>query len=330
VVLSLILLIFICALFVFIAKKIKIPAVVALILAGFFVSLPYFRNILIGSNSDFIFTLGDVGLISLMFLAGLEVSWKELYKEKKDAFYIAIITSVVSFIIGFLAFFLLGFSLIVSLVIGIAMSVTAEATRAKVLLDLKVLKTRVGSALMGVGIIDDLFGLGLFLILVLILKTSFLRNDLMIVGAIVAFFIGIITSHFFARNHSLIDRLEKALVWIVIPFFFISIGLNFDFSLFVLNPLLLIGMLVLGFSVKFIGVFASRRFVSFSKKQLLLISWAMNSRGAIELALALIAFKALLIPKDIYSSIIVMALVTTAVFPFIITHMIKKDKRIMN
>ena len=105
---------------------------------------------------------------------------------------------------------------------------------------------------------------------------------------------------------------------------------NFDFSLFVLNPLLLIGMLVLGFSVKFIGVFASRRFVSFSKKQLLLISWAMNSRGAIELALALIAFKALLIPKDIYSSIIVMALVTTAVFPFIITHMIKKDKRIMN
>jgi hypothetical protein len=56
----------------------------------------------------------------------------------------------------------------------------------------------------------------------------------------------------------------------------------------------------------------------------------MNSRGALELALALVAFRTGLIHVKLYSALIVMALVTTLVFPFVVTGMIRRDPSIMD
>lgn len=330
VVISLLFLIIICAIFVLLAKKIKVPEVIALILAGLFISIPIIKNNLIGNSLDVVILLGDIGLFSLMYLAGLETSWKELYKEKKDSFILAFVTAVVSFLLGFLGMLAFGFPVIVSFIVGIAMSITAEATRAKVLLDLKVLKTRVGAALMGAGIVDDLFGLCIFVAIMLLLKAGTLYNNVLLVGSIVCFFGGILSHQIFGRWSKSIKFVEKSLTWIIVPFFFIAIGLNFNFTEIIFNPLLLSLVLILGFSGKFVGAFVSKKFLSFNWKQLYLISWAMNSRGAIELALALIAFKVALIPQDVYSSLVVLALISTGVFPFIITRMIKKSKRIMN
>lgn len=78
------------------------------------------------------------------------------------------------------------------------------------------------------------------------------------------------------------------------------------------------------------GTFLIKPFTKFSWKQLHLISWAMNSRGAVELALALIAFRSALIPVELYSSLVVMALITTLTFPVIIIKMIKTESQLMN
>jgi hypothetical protein len=56
----------------------------------------------------------------------------------------------------------------------------------------------------------------------------------------------------------------------------------------------------------------------------------MNSRGAVELVVALIAFRNNLIPIEFYSSLIMMALITTLIFPLVITIMIARQPRIMN
>ena len=74
----------------------------------------------------------------------------------------------------------------------------------------------------------------------------------------------------------------------------------------------------------------TKPFVKLDVKQLYLVGWAMNSRGAVELALALIAISTGLITTRIYSSLVMTALITTLIFPFIITHMIKRNPRIMN
>ena len=60
---------------------------------------------------------------------------------------------------------------------GIAISITAEATKARVLLELKKLRTRIGSAMMGAGIIDDILGLVLFIIVTALFKKVYLKDE---------------------------------------------------------------------------------------------------------------------------------------------------------
>jgi Kef-type K+ transport system membrane component KefB len=91
--------------------------------------------------------------------------------------------------------------------------------------------------------------------------------------------------------------------------------------------LIIIGIAMAG---KLAGTFLTKPFTKLNWKQLHLIGWGMNSRGAIELALALIAFRSALIPVELYSSLVIMALTTTLIFPFVITRMIKKEPGLMN
>lgn len=312
------------------AKKIKLPTVVALIFAGLIVGFPFISKDIIAPNEGFIYILGDIGLVCLMFLAGLESSWKILNKEKKDAFFIAVFAALVPLLLGFAVFLLLGFSVVISLIVGIAMSITAEATKARVLLELKKLRTRVGSAMMGAGIIDDIMGLILFIAVTVLFKTSYLKEDMLIAGAIIAFFGGVIVPTNALKKQPWAKHIENILLWTIVPFFFVSMGLHFDlFSLF-LNPALLILILVIAVGGKLTGALLTKPFIKFKLEQLFLIGWAMNSRGAIELAIVLLAFRTGLIPVGLYSSLVIMTLITTVTFPFIITRMVRKNAKIMD
>lgn len=317
-------------LFASLAKKIKIPNVVALIIAGLIIGFPFIKNIILGPNEQFIFDLGDIGLLSLMFLAGLESSWRVLYSERKDALLIAIFAALTPFLLGFVIFRIMGYSLLISFIVGIAMSITAEATKARVLLEIRKLRTKVGAAMMGAGILDDIFGLSLFILVTFLLKEVYLRGNIIIAFSIVFFFIGILVQEFVGRNYPIVRYIEKGLLIAVIPFFFISIGIHFDFNSLLINPYLVMIVIAIAVTGKIVGTFLVKPFTSLSWKQLHLIGWGMNSRGAVELALVLIAFRSGLIPSELYSSLIIMALFTTMIFPFIIGRMIKKDPKLMD
>ena len=311
-------------------KKIRISSVIVLIFMGLFMGISVVREVIIEPNSDFVYIMGDVGLFALMFLAGLESSWQSLYKEKRGAIFIASFTALIPFLLGLAVFLMMGFSLLVSSIVGICMSVTAEATRARVLLELNKLKTSIGAAMMGAGIIDDVFGLSLFILITYLLNESYIKEDLLIAGAIMMFFVGVLVQKNMGREHKTIKYSEKILFAIIVPFFFISIGLHFDFGSILINSVLLLVILIIAVSSKLIGSFLTKPFTNFSWKQLHLIGWAMNSRGAVELALALIAFRSGLITNGIYSSLIIMAVTTTLIFPFIIMWMVKREPGIMD
>lgn len=327
--LSIILIIVISFLFLNLTNRLKIPSVVSLIVIGIFLTLPGFREIFVGKNEEIIYHLGNFGLFSLMFLAGLGSSLRVLKKEEKDSFYLALFGALIPFSLGFIVFYFLGFSLVVSTVIGLCMSITAEATKAQVLLELGKLKTRVGSAMIGAGIIDDLFGLIGFSILMYFLGVLTFEEHFILFGVLASFFIGLYVQKYF-REHHITKNTEIILNFILVPFFFISMGISFDLlSLFVSFKYLFLIILV-ALIGKMLGIFISKPFVNFSYKQLYLMGWAMNSRGAIELALALLAFRLNLINSEIYSSLVIMALVTTIIFPFMITSLSKNDKFIFN
>ncbi len=330
IIITLIICLLVSFLFTLLAKKLKISVVIGLIVAGIIIGSHTLGRIILEPNTEFILTLGNIGLIVLMFLAGLEISWSMLYKERKDSIYLAFFAFVTPFLLGFLIFLFLRFPVPTAITVGICMSITAEATKARVLLGLGKLKTKIGSLMMGAGIIDDILGMALFALASLWLVHTIATKEIIILfSAILFFFIGIAVHKFIGREIQKIRYLEKILLSFVVPFFFIAMGIHFSLQSITLNPWLLIIIIVVAILGKIFGSLFTKPFTKLKIKQLYLVGWGMNSRGAVELAIAFTAFKVGLLDASIYSSLVVMALVTTLIFPFFIRRMVKKEPNIM-
>jgi len=114
------------------------------------------------------------------------------------------------------------------------------------------------------------------------------------------------------------------------PFFFLNIGLNFSLDYLFVNPLLLAGALVVAFAGKILGTLMVKPFTKLTWRQLYLVGWAMNSRGAVELIIALTAYSYQLIPGEVFSILVVTSLATTLTFPFVIQRHINRNPKIMD
>ena len=86
-----------------VTKKFKMPQVVGALLAGLILG-PAVLNFL--SETDFISQMSEIGVIVLMFTAGLETDIKELKKTGKASFIIALLGVIIPLVGGFgLAYF---------------------------------------------------------------------------------------------------------------------------------------------------------------------------------------------------------------------------------
>ncbi|MFP4466595.1 MAG: cation:proton antiporter, partial [Candidatus Goldiibacteriota bacterium] len=310
------------------AGRLKLPGIIGLIAAGILLGMPMVREELYGGHEHFIKTMGNAGLFALMFLAGLNSSPHLLYRERRNAAVIAVGGFITPLILGAALFVFLGYSFTISLIMGICLSISAEATRAKVLMELGKIQTKVGSVLIGAGLVDD--GIGMIVFLGVILAAGVLSiGELVIIAATLAsFFLGM-GIKILRKKDTLPFSLEKILSFSIVPFFFVSLGLYFEFEMFSLSPYLLITVLAAAIITKLAGAFVIKPFVNLNFRQLHLVGWAMNSRGAIEMAIAMIAVRAGLINNNLYSALIVMAAFTTFIFPFVINAMLKKYPDIM-
>ncbi len=68
---------------------------------------------------------------------------------------------------------------------------------------------------------------------------------------------------------------------------------------------------------------------AFKSDKAYLVGWGMNSRGAVELALAYSAYKLEILNTELYTAIILMTFVSTLIFPLVFTRMVKTNKNIM-
>lgn len=97
-------------------SKIKVPAIIGLILAGIIVG-PNGLNILMRNSSVELF--GTVGLLYIMFLAGLEIDLNEFKKNKYKSIGFGILTFSIPMTLGIIVFnIFLGYSLISSILIA--------------------------------------------------------------------------------------------------------------------------------------------------------------------------------------------------------------------
>ncbi|MCK5416794.1 cation:proton antiporter [Candidatus Parcubacteria bacterium] len=329
-ILKLIIILLISRFFGYFAKRLHLSTVIGLIFAGILIS-SFFKDSLIGSHDHLIFVLSNLGLLALMFLSGLEISGNILYKEERHAIVVTFFTIISSFVLGTLAILLLGFELETALVMGICFGITAEATKARVLIQLKKMNTKIGALLMGTGITNDLVGIFLFIILVYFFTDNISYNEVALISAsVLMFFLGMGVHAVFDRFTLRIKIVEYILLFSIVPFFFVEMGIHFNNSIGSINLWILLVVMIVSMTGQMVGVFFAGPIIKLRPKQLYLLGWGMNAKGAVELAIALIAFKLSLITAELYSSLLITVLVSTILFQIVIFRMVKNNPKIMD
>jgi Kef-type K+ transport system membrane component KefB len=166
-------------------RKFKQPAVVGEILAGIIIGPSLlgsvfpdlFKQIFLDNTRSYgaFDGLANVGIIMLMFIAGAEVDLRQIRSQGKQAISISLLSLLFPFTTGFLCIWFFHdyiFSasttnkLIPSLFFGTALSITALSVIVKVLMDLSIMRTKVGSLVVIAAMINDFLGWILFSIII--------------------------------------------------------------------------------------------------------------------------------------------------------------------
>ncbi|MFO7875848.1 MAG: cation:proton antiporter, partial [Desulfovermiculus sp.] len=113
-------------------------------------------------HTESIRVLSEVGIILLMAYIGIEIDFRDLKKASWAGFMAAIGGFLVPFVLGFLIIQWFGGTAISGLFVGIAVGVTSLATKSRILVDLKLLNTRVAYILMAGALVSDTLALLVF------------------------------------------------------------------------------------------------------------------------------------------------------------------------
>jgi len=100
------------------------------------------------------------------------------------------------------------------------------------------------------------------------------------------------------------------------PVFFAYIGLSFSIHAFS-HPWRIVGVLIVSILTKILGGYLGGRLLKMSHKESLGSGIILNGRGIMELVVANIAYQRQLIDQDLFSTLIIMGIVTTIMTPML-------------
>ncbi len=138
------------------SQKLHLPWVVALIIAGVILG-PQALNIVEATPA--ITFIGEMGLLFLMFMAGLEVRLSELSRMRHDIGVMAIVHLGTTFTVGFIVGYFLGFGPLLMLLMGVVFTSTSVAVVVPSLESAGILHSRIGRSILAKSIVADVSAL---------------------------------------------------------------------------------------------------------------------------------------------------------------------------
>lgn len=152
-----------------IASHFNYPPTLGQFMASFLLAIPFIQESVFTEESlKVINALSELAIVFLLFLGGLKTNLNRIQSCKKETFSIALLGILIPFLLSTLAGPWLGLSLLASFIMGFMISITAEGANLAILIQLKKLKSKLGSIIVGAGILNDIFAI-LFLTIVLVL-----------------------------------------------------------------------------------------------------------------------------------------------------------------
>ncbi|MFV0380996.1 MAG: cation:proton antiporter [Breznakia sp.] len=173
-------------LFGLLSKFFTVPQVVGALLAGLVLG-PVGFNVL--QETDFLSQVSEVGVVILMFSAGLETDISELKKTGKISAVIAVFGVLIPLLGGWLltTWFYPSAPLLEAIFMGVILTATSVSITVETLKEFGKLSSRSGNIILGAALMDDILG-----IIILTIVVGFNKGDVhigFVLSKIIVFFI---------------------------------------------------------------------------------------------------------------------------------------------
>ena len=215
-------------------RRIQLPQVVGALIAGLLLGPACFGVL---QETDFIKNIAEIGVIVLMFAAGLETDVQELKKTGLASFIIALLGVIVPLIGGYFVATIYNpvtdqQTMLQNIFVGVVLTATSVSITVETLKELGKLSTKTGNAILGAALIDDVLG-----IIALTVISSFAGSDVslwVILLKILGFFIfcGVVAFLFIKFVNPWISKYKKDLRRFVILAFAFCLLMSFSAEYF--------------------------------------------------------------------------------------------------
>jgi Ca2+-transporting ATPase len=151
-------------------EKIRVPWVFAALLLGAMLSFPNpFSNILV--SESFVF-MAELGMYFLLFMIGMELDLDQLRKSGnfifKATFFIIFLEAILG---SLLIHFVFHYSWFISFLVSLSFATVGEAMLIPILDEFKIVNTRLGQSIIGIGVLDDVIEMLLLLTVSVFIST---------------------------------------------------------------------------------------------------------------------------------------------------------------
>ncbi len=198
-------------------KMINLPEVVGSLVAGVLLG-PSVINVISfdgSSNATFLELAAEVGVIFLMYSAGLDIDLKEMKENLVASFVTALVGVIVPLIGGFIAyavFFQEDISdyntMLQCLFVGVVLTATSVSITVECLREMGCMKGRVGTTILGAAIIDDILGM-IVLAIVSSMKDTSVKPSTVLVKIVLYFVLIIVLYAVIYRMEFVIQRADR-------------------------------------------------------------------------------------------------------------------------
>ena len=345
------------------------PSVFGKLLVGLIVG-PSLLGII--HETELLKELAEVGVLFLMFIAGVETDVQEFLKTAKGAAIAAVMGVVAPLAAGYWLAVAYGYDWARALFVGTILVATSVSISVQTLRELGRLQTREGFTILGAAVIDDILGLvtlsvvlgltlgqgagavgiavlgakvilffaaGVFIGLyfipkvldyafrlgvtvpvltagILIALAYAVGAELMGMAGIVGAYLAGLMISMTPHQHDIFERMESVGYSFFIPFFFVSIGIAAD-ARGLTGDLIMFTVIatILAVLTKVIGCGAGAMLSGLDFRGALGVGAGMVARGEVALIVAKIGLDSGLIGEALFTSMVVVAIVTTVVTP---------------
>ena len=179
-------------------RRIHLPQVIGALMAGLLLGPAVFN---LAQPDETISTIAEIGVILLLFSAGMETDFKQLRSSFKASMSISFLGIIAALGGGFAAAFLFGKPSFESFFIGVVIASMSTSIVVETLQEMGKLKSKSGTAILGASLLDDIFVIIILAVVMGIGTSGFTASSIaLILLKIAAFFAFALISGFFINK----------------------------------------------------------------------------------------------------------------------------------